>query len=409
VTPLLTLPCSGAVLEWLERHGAGPVLPDDDGFPSFTFQRERCELSRSWRVVLLRPDGELRAVAIARRRKRVGKVDATFEVREWKPFTAEVASSELEREGRTVKNALNRSMELTPEQERDLVGALARRIPWLPGVIEEFRGQIGPMDVPSSVAGQLGLERDVTRTIFGASGYPYQYLQAHRFRRGHRSFTDGMPKSWGPSEDEQILQDWQHLTGWTPTSDCHLASRTYKRRWSDHKLTILHANKARLETATGADLIYINEAHNALVLIQHKRMADQDADGVWGYRFGGDRFAQQLKRLQTVDDAFAAAEAADHDLSTRLYPHASFIKLCDSKIVLGDNTAPTPGMVLPLAHFNQLYDKFNAADVARFTRKNVAHSLNSSLMINLIKDGWVGTRSNLHALEVLVRQRKFVS
>lgn len=401
MTPISILPCSGDVLEWLERHRVGSFLPDDDGFPAFTYPQARCELSRSWQVVLLRTDGELRAVAIVRRRRRVGKVDATFEVREWKPFEVQVPSKELARGPRTVKNALNRATGLTPEQERDLIGALARHLPWLPATINDFRSQIGPLNVPAAVAGQLGLERDAFRTVLGASGYPMQFISMHHYQQGQRGFVDGMPENRGPSEDEQILQDWQHLTGWTPTADCYGASRTYARSRTRQKLTVLHVNKAKLETTTGADLIYVNESNNALVLIQYKRMAHQDAKGLWGYRLGDDRLDGQLRRLKAIDDAFATAPIADEDWSARLYPHPSFVKLCDSKIVLGDNTAPTPGMVLPLEQFSRLYDKFKAAGVARFTRENVAHSLNSTLMIDLIKDGWIGTRSRAHAMKVL--------
>jgi len=401
MTPIVILPCNEATLEWLARQGMGALSPDDDGFPSFTFPMSRCELSRSWQVVLLRVDGDLRAVAVARRRKRVGKVDAKFEVREWQPFTARIASKELIKGARTVKNALNRSAGLTPEQERDLVGALAQHMRWLPDTIAAFRDQISSTEVPAAVAGQLGLERDVFRTALSATGYPVHFIADHRYRHGQRGFIDGMPENWGPNEDEQILQDWQHLTGWSPTSDCFGASRTYTRGRAGQKLTILHVNKADLETATGADLIYMNEHNNALILIQYKRMADQDAKGRWGYYFHGSGLDDQLKRLKAIDDAFAAVAIDSGDRSARLYPHPSFIKLCDSAIVLGDNTAPTPGMVLPLSEFTRLHEKLKKAKIARFTRENVVHSLNSTLMIDLIKDGWVGTRSSAHAMEVL--------
>lgn len=401
MTSISILPCSGGVLDRLEGYGAGPLPSDGYKFPSFTFQMDRCELSSSWQIVLLRPDGELRAVAIVRRRRRVGEIDAKFEVREWQPFTAEILSRDLEGELRTIANALNRVSALTPQQERDLVAALAHRMPWLPRTIDEFRSRARQTEVPSQVAGQLGLERDAYRTMLAASGYPTSAIAEYRYRDGQNGFADGLPQSWRPSEDEQILHDWQQLAGWRPTADCRGASRTYTRGRNERKLTVLHVNKAKLEAATGADLIYVNETNNALVLIQYKRMTKQDAKGVWGYPFGGDRLEGQLKRLGAVNDAFAAAAVAKGDLSARLHPHPSFIKLCDSKIELGDNTAPTPGMVLPLAEFTRLQKKFKSAGVHRFTRDNVLHSINSTLMIDLIKYGWVGTRSSAHAMEVL--------
>lgn len=404
VTPIFILPCHDVALEWLERQGSGYIPPDADGkYPSFTFPVDLCDLSRGWQVVMLKVGEELRAVAIARRRRRVGNVEARFEVREWQPFNVRIPSKELEQGPRTVTNALTRKSGLTPEQERDLVAALAHRMPWLPAAIAEFRSQIGPQRIPANVAGQLGLEREAFWTALSAAGYPMHFIADYHFRQGQRGFIDGVPKDHYhyPTEDEQILQDWQHLTGWSPTPDCYGASRTYTRGRTGRKLTILHVNKAGLETATGADLIYMNETNNALVLIQYKRMAHQDAKGRWGYYFGGDRLEDQLQRLQAIDDAFSVAPVAEGDLSARLHPHPSFIKLCDGKIELDDNTAPTPGMVLPLAEFTRLRDKFTAAKIARFSRENVRHSISSTLMVDLIKSSWVGTRSSAHAMKVL--------
>ncbi|WP_026931894.1 hypothetical protein [Glycomyces tenuis] len=403
MTPVSIIPCTSEVLRWLDRCPAGAVEPDAEGWPRFTYPTDRCELRKGWQVALLRTDGELQAVVIARRGKRAGRVESTFEVRAWRPFDARVSVEEVRQVGRTVKNALDRSTDLTEVQERDLIAELGRRIPWLPGVIEAWRQQTEPAPIPNEVLGQLSLERDVMRTTFGIAGQPIARIEAHGYERGHRSFLRGMTTGQRVGEDAMIRHDWINLTGWNPPVETDFDALTFTNPDGDGELTVIYANKERLEHGTGADLIYIDEIRNALVLIQYKRMKDKAPGGGPGYR-PDKQLEKELVRLRAVRDHFDERPPAANSWSFRLLPEPCYVKLCDPVDSLDLGTKPVPGMMLPLSLFEQVHSEIEGTGPKGgtcFSRKNVSRHLSSTFTIDLIKEGWLGTRTSQDAFHIL--------
>lgn len=403
MTPISIIPCGEDDLRWLDRLPPGEVEPDANGWPDFTYPMERSGLKRGWQVAFLRVSGRLRAVVIARRGDRVGRVSSRFEVRAWKAFGAGIDIEELKNEGLTVANALSRDEQLTGPQERDLVAALARHLPWLPETIRQWRRQAHPPRIPENAIGQLSFERDCVRMPLGLSGQRPELVETYAYDESHRSYMQGLHGGVRPSEDSMIRHDWANLTGWTPPRDTFFDARTFTSPSGANQLTLIYANRERPEHATGADLIYIDETRNSVILVQYKRMDDKAADGSDGYR-PDQQLEEELRRMRALRTQFAKEDRARGTDAFRLHTDPCFIKLCDPVVTLDLGTLPQPGMVLPLALFNEVHKEIENSGPrggTRFTKKNIRRSLSSTELIEMVKDGWLGTCTLKDGYEIL--------
>ncbi len=391
-------------MAYLRRLPHGPIEPDDDGWAHFTYPIARSGLRRGWQVAFLRVGDQLRAVVIARRGNRVGRVGSMFEVRAWRPFGSGIRVKELQQTGLTVANALDRDEQLTEPQERDLIVALTERETWLADTVEAWRRQVDPPRVPENVVGQLSLERDCVRMPLGLAGLPPQQVEAHAYEESHRSYLEGLHGGVRPSEDSMIRHDWTNLTGWNPPPGTFFDGRTFTSPSGRNQLTLIYANRERPEHATGADLIYIDKTRNAVVLIQYKRMADRAPDGGTGYR-PDEQLRKELDRMRMVRDWFAGQPRAQGTDAFRLHADPCFIKLCDPVIDLDLGTAPVPGMVFPLDLFDEVHKELKGIGPRGgtcITRRNVSRSLSSTYLVDMVKGGWLGTHTAEDGMKALL-------
>jgi hypothetical protein len=158
-------------------------------------------------------------------------------------------------------------------------------------------------------------------------------------------------------------------------------------------LTVVNINRRPLETTLGADLIYINETTESLVLVQYKTMRDR-LDEKPVFRPGSDaNLERELARMRKVkpgkDDGVPA--------NFRLDAQAGYLKLCSPIVAVRQyDTKPTAGMYLPLA----LWDAIVKTPEARGPKgglavgyHNVDRYLRNTQFAELVRDGWIGTRT----------------
>jgi hypothetical protein len=158
-------------------------------------------------------------------------------------------------------------------------------------------------------------------------------------------------------------------------------------------LTVVNINRRPLETTLGADLIYINETTESLVVVQYKTMSDR-LDDKPVFRPGSDaNIAKELARMRKIEPGDDDGAPADF----RLDPQAGYLKLC-SPIVAARryDTKPTAGMYLPLA----LWDAIVKTPQVRGPKgglalgyHNVDRYLRNTQFAELVRDGWIGTRT----------------
>jgi hypothetical protein len=158
-------------------------------------------------------------------------------------------------------------------------------------------------------------------------------------------------------------------------------------------LTVVNINHRPLETTLGADLIYINETTESLVLVQYKTMRDR-LDDKPVFRPSSDaNIEKELLRMREINPGDDDRVPANF----RLNAQAGYLKLCSPIVAVRQyDTQPTAGMYLPLA----LWDAILKTPEARGPKgglaigyHNVARYLRNTQFAELVRDGWIGTRT----------------
>jgi hypothetical protein len=158
-------------------------------------------------------------------------------------------------------------------------------------------------------------------------------------------------------------------------------------------LTVVNVNRRPLESTLGADLIYINESTESIVLVQYKTMSDR-LDQKPVFRPSSDaNLAKELARMRKIQPGADGGAPADF----RLDPQAGYLKLCSPIVAARQyDTKPTAGMYLPLA----LWESIVASPQVRGPKggiavgyHNVDRYLRNTQFAELVRDGWIGTRT----------------
>lgn len=214
-------------------------------------------------------------------------------------------------------------------------------------------------------------------------------------------------RRWSVSSTAQTptcsIPNWANLIGWNPPQDTFFDARTFTSPSGRNRLTLLYANREDPEHATGADLIYLDETRNAVVLLQYKRLKDRAPGGGPGYYPDG-QLEDELRRMREFRRWFGKQSRAKGSNAFRLHADPCFVKLCDPVVDLDLGTAPVPGMVFPLELFDEVQQELKGSGPQGgncISRKNVTRSLSSTHLIDMVKAGWLGTDTTEDVLKAL--------
>lgn len=155
-------------------------------------------------------------------------------------------------------------------------------------------------------------------------------------------------------------------------------------------LTVLNANRTKIERTLGVDLVYYNHYYDSFTLVQYKRMTG-DNDPV--YRPKNDKnLEKELQRMRKFEHNSTSAEATYE--TYRLLENPFFLKLCKAHTPGDWNGRMLQGMYFPL----QLWDLLVEAPTARGPRNGIAigfdtakRRFTNSQFTNLLSEGWLGT------------------
>lgn len=199
-------------------------------------------------------------------------------------------------------------------------------------------------------------------------------------------------------EDAAIEHDARWLPGWRLTESDLTGRATFRKR--DEQLDVFTANKRPLEELFGVDLIYLNQARGALVMVQYKmletdergrrrvatdmREEDEIDEQEWIVRIN-DQFKDELARMRRFDRDLAP------NGSYRLSSGAFFFKL-----VRRNAAATSAGVLLSLGHLDQMMDEgalTGPAGGLRISYRDLdGHYLRGDGFVELVRSGYVGTR-----------------
>ncbi len=208
-----------------------------------------------------------------------------------------------------------------------------------------------------------------------------------------RSFLDGLPHAY-VREDAAIISDFSTLPGFEAIKKFQFAAKVFQNASNPSlRLTVLMANRLKLEEQTGADLIYYNETYRSFVLVQYKSMEP----GTEGPEFRwqeNDQLAEEIARMDILLQALAKLPQDQSPTSFRLHSNPFFLKLCPRIIFNPDDKGLFPGMYLPLDLWKCLvHDPVTEGPRGGrvLSYNNVERKLTNTEFVTIIANAWVGT------------------
>ena len=210
-------------------------------------------------------------------------------------------------------------------------------------------------------------------------------------------------------EDAVIEHDARWMPGWRLTASSLTGRATFEKH--GERLDVFTANKRPLEQLFGVDLIYLNEARGALVMVQYKMLepehrgrrrvgtelsSDDELDEKdWTVRID-QQFEDELERMRRFDRDLDPAG------SYRLNAGAFFFKF-----VRRHAATTTASILVTLGHLDHMLDDGRLSGPRGGLRLGyetlAGQYLRNEPFVELIRSGYVGTRgaTTLH-LQALI-------
>jgi len=254
----------------------------------------------------------------------------------------------------------------------------------------------------------LSLQKETLTTALSIAGIETEELLAWSPETPQpRSFLEGLPQAY-VREDAAIISDFAALPGFDAIGNLPFAAKVFqKTSFPPVRLTVVMANKLKLEEQTGADLIYFNETYRSFVLVQYKSM-NKGAKGPEFRWQEKDQLAEEIARMDTVLAALGKLPQDQSPASFRFHTNPFFLKLCARTLFNPDDKGLFSGMYLPLDLWRSLAND-PVTEGPRGGRvisyDNVGRKLTNTEFIALVANSWVGTtvpQSSL--LEKVIRE-----
>ena len=164
------------------------------------------------------------------------------------------------------------------------------------------------------------------------------------------------------------------------------------------KLEVFNVNRTAVEHALGVDLIYFHEEFDAWTMVQYKSMerSGDITERSAVYRPDAS-FDAEIARMVAFRNANADQwEVADGKTAYRLSGDGFFFKVCSRVQLEVLSESLLPGMYLPREFVQATMADPSAAGPRggrMITFENTGRHLSNTLFAELLRDGWIGTRT----------------
>lgn len=331
--------------------------------------------------------GAVRWLARARAGRQVTSRDRAVMLSEVSALDEEPSLQEL-RQALPVRHreAVRARGVLSPPAGEAVVNALLSLLAFSQHLVERLSRPTAT--IPRGRRGELlNQERDATGMLLEFEGIDRTALRDWQpSDAADVPFLAGLPE-YNEREDALIAHDVELFSDWTAVPNRNIAWRTFTD--GPRRMHIMNANRTPVEHTTGVDVVYHNEARNAFVLIQYKRMTP-DRSGTRKelfYRPDG-QLALELERLGRIDEL-----CRDQPGEFRLSSSAGWLKLCDPDPRTDDPRSLIKGMYFAREHFLELLEMCKGPKGGpRIGYSNVTRYLNNTEFTGLVRDGWIGSR-----------------
>lgn len=228
------------------------------------------------------------------------------------------------------------------------------------------------------------------------------------------TYLEGLEGVKTINEDNIILNDLfksaQKFAPDTTFNDWLMSAHgelTVKRKNSNEQLTIINANRNKIENSTGVDLVYYNHTYRSHVMIQYKMMRiELDSDlleeenkalknnkHVFTYRPEGN-FDEHVKKMRQMLSLSETSADYEDVKAYRLNNSCFFFKLCESYEFEPVSQKLSQGMYIPLDYMDVLLNSPSVHGPRGgkvITYANVARRFSNTLFTDLMHEGLIGS------------------
>jgi hypothetical protein len=282
---------------------------------------------------------------------------------------------------------------IEPQRFAAVLRALESVAPGIDETIAELepllRVGLGRSSGPQEV---VGFERDavgVALELAGLERLRPSVLRSWRAPRVRAPFLEGLDGRRF-NEDHMIAHDMRVFGDWAmeEDNDPQVVSFSDGRR----QVTVASAHCSKVETSTGADLIYYSHDWKAYVLVQYKRMEHTSSEGWYLRPSRGGRLLEELARLKRLPRDAAAPAKAD---AFRLSDEPAYLKLCRQLHLNVGEGGLADGIYLPVSFYELLIaESCGPRGGKRLTLEGMRERwLTNRAFVEMVGRGFIGSRN----------------
>ena len=290
---------------------------------------------------------------------------------------------------------------ISPGVYSAIINVIHENYPEIALEIERFASELKSIQTfyKGKSADTIAFEKDAISLALRVGGFTNNDLPSWQQESDSAPFLNGF-QNVVIREDPMVIHDSQVFGEWSKIKQYIVGAAEFIK--GNNKLTIMNANRHKIEENLGVDLIIYHHKFKSYILIQYKRMI-KDGDTL-SYRPNDRSYKSEISRMiefQEKEEKVKQKYINDYRLNNEFY----YFKLCPAQITNPLSTEMIKGMYLPLS-FWQILLKAKETEGKRAGRiinyKNTYRYINNTLFVELVQNGWLG--SQLDRTELITKQ-----
>jgi hypothetical protein len=241
-------------------------------------------------------------------------------------------------------------------------------------------------DEPFSVGLVPGQDGDQT-PMLGEFGDEYPVAAVEEADQDSLSDRDSLASLFNHEMEASLIDaDARILPGWRPVRREDM--RTDIHEFTDDRgrmIEILNVNASPVEARVGVDLLYFHKRTKSLVGVQYKRLIKEHVTV-------DERLRDQIERMKAISkDLHVPPSSPEH---WRVGHDWMYLKLARTRAMDPDSSDLIKGLYLPLSYLELLLvddPVLGPRGACRLGYDTIDRYITSTLFIDLIKEGWIGS------------------
>lgn len=283
---------------------------------------------------------------------------------------------------------------LSPNVFSFILDSIKRRYPSVVNAINKLEREIQGLVLSYSGRGAaiIAHEKDAVNLALKIAGFAEADYPSWLESEEPAPFLSGF-KTASIREDPMIAHDAEVFGDWGKIRRYVVGATEFIR--DNHKLTILNVNRHEVEQTLGVDLLIYHHTYRSYVMIQYKRMIKENSESI--YRPNSDTYRSEISRMERFLSQIKGTDRAhtDNPVDYRLNSELFYFKLCPANLDDILSTKMIAGMYIPIMLWKTLIESEETTGPKGgkiFSYNNVKRRLNNSEFVNLVQNGWIGSR-----------------